>query len=301
MGVTTISIALRALCIIGLLVRAAKHKSLTQSGLIAAVVTGVIHACTPSIVNLAMLMAFFASGTSFTKYKLAEKAKLTQRLSLASQTLDQGLDHEAEVQEPRNHVQVIANSGVACVLCLILLVWPDSKVVQFAIASHYAAVTADTWSSELGILSKSGTFLITTMRPCPKGVNGGVSLFGLVAATAGGLFIGIVTLVCRSSFYQDLTMSYQLGVVILIAACGLMGSLADSMIGASLQRTVVNTRTGHIVEVDGGYRLPGKMSADYSDSYKTYTGADVLSNNQVNLVMAAISALNGMILGSACF
>lgn len=294
MAISTISLVIRVACFVGMLFRATKHNSLTKSGLVAAAITGIIHASTPSIVNTMMLLAFFASGTKFTKYKLDVKAKLTQRVK-SLDSLRGGLTTvDEEPEEPRNHVQVLANSGVASFLCLLLLIWPND-LIQFAIMAQYAAVTADTWSSELGILSKSPPYLITTMQPCPKGTNGGVSLFGLGAATAGGLFIGIVCVLCRPAvIVVDNSIVEQLGIVLLIGACGLMGSIVDSILGAVFQQSLVNTRTGQVLEVEGGYRL----SIATTESYKNYSGADILSNNQVNLVMAGISAVNGLILGS---
>ena len=59
------------------------------------------------------------------------------------------------------------------------------------ILANYAAVAADTFSSELGILSSGEPRLITslTLRKVPRGTNGGVSLIGLAAGVFGALVI----------------------------------------------------------------------------------------------------------------
>lgn len=90
---------------------------------------------------------------------------------------------------------------------------------------HYAAAVADTWASELGILSKGQPVMITTLRKVPHGTNGGVSVLGLVASTIGGMLIGAVSAfglpLCAS---QDITHQ-QLFLVAWSGVMGLLGSL----------------------------------------------------------------------------
>jgi uncharacterized protein (TIGR00297 family) len=121
---------------------------------------------------------------------------------------------------------------------------------------NYAAVAADTFSSELGILSKSKPRLITslTLRVVPPGTNGGVTATGLLAGLFGAFTIAVTSAVlipfCADWGYQEKAI-WIAGVTL----WGGLGSLLDSFLGGWFQRSVVDKRTGKIVEGSGGQKV----------------------------------------------
>lgn len=131
---------------------------------------------------------------------------------------------------------------------------------------NYAAVAADTFSSELGILSKSSPRLITslTLRKVPRGTNGGVTLVGLGAGALGAFVIAVTSLLflpfCsarstgaeKDQVWTSGRMAYW---VLAVTIWGTLGSLLDSVLGGLLQATVVDKRTGKVVEGSGGHKV----------------------------------------------
>lgn len=136
--------------------------------------------------------------------------------------------------------------------------------------AHFACATGDTWASEVGILSTSRPRLITSLllREVPHGTNGGLSLLGTLASTAGGLFIGLC--------YYALSglESSQIPPIYLATACGFFGSLIDSFLGATLQATYYSEERKCIVEKPDGV----------DKSIVRVCGRDVLSNDAVNFL-----------------
>jgi uncharacterized membrane protein len=177
---------------------------------------------------------------------------------------------------------------------------------------NYAAVTADTLSSELGILSRRGPRLITTLQPCPPGTNGGVSGTGLLAGAAGAAVIAVVSVLLLP--FCGWTLAEKARFVGFITAVGTAGSVLDSLLGAVLQESVVDVRSGKVVEAPGGGKVlvqPGERrlsvgsrpvgvvgkgddDATHTPSRKVVAGWGVLSNNGVNFVMALLTSLGAM-------
>lgn len=130
--------------------------------------------------------------------------------------------------------------------------------------SNYAAVAADTFSSELGILSKSPPRLITspTLRVVPPGTNGGVTATGLLAGVGGAFTVAVTSAVLlpfRFSSGSDsddgLYVKERVLWILAVTVWGALGSILDSVLGALLQASVVDKRTGRVVEGTGGRRV----------------------------------------------
>jgi uncharacterized protein (TIGR00297 family) len=115
----------------------------------------------------------------------------------------------------RNARQVIANGGVAALAALA------GNWTWFAGA--LAAATADTWATEIGSHSPTQPRLITTAARVPAGTDGGMTLLGTAGGVAGaGLIAGLAWLFGQPG---------ALGIVI----AGVVGMLADSVLGATVQ------------------------------------------------------------------
>lgn len=270
---------------LGLVYRAYSRQSLTPFGIFMAALTATVHALHPWNLPFVLLIVFFLAGTRATAVKKEVKATLTLHAQGSSSSSGGGASGG---EGPRTHVQVLANSLMASILTLLharqlglrrdaILAGqvPDGTycyswggdLLVVGIIANYAAVCADTFSSELGILSRTEPRLITSLnlRKVPRGTNGGVTVWGLVAG-----FLGSLIIVGTSLFFLPMCADHTSGKVggghswtlnekvlftVGMTIWGTLGSLLDSFLGGWLQRSVRDVRTGKIVEGEGGVRV----------------------------------------------
>ena len=131
----------------------------------------------------------------------------------------------------RNYKNVLGNCLASIVFFIIGIVSNYLNLISsaaFAVAALAAisAAFSDTLSSEIGRLSKKNPVLITTLKPVKTGVDGGITFLGISAALLGTIIIGVF-------FYF---VNYEHKLVFIIAICGIIGSLVDSVIGATIER-----------------------------------------------------------------
>jgi uncharacterized protein (TIGR00297 family) len=171
--------------------RGLKKRSLTVHGAVAAFVVGLL-SFTSSMRSGMLLIAFYQSGSTFTKFKAQQKA-----------TLDASSD---DASSGRGVSQVLACSLLATLLSLASLIHfgigadcvcscsaePLQSAILCGIIGHYACCAADTWASELGILDPKVRLITNPLIMVPPGTNGGVSLTGTAASLGGGVFIGSI-------------------------------------------------------------------------------------------------------------
>jgi uncharacterized protein (TIGR00297 family) len=185
---------------------------LTIAGGIVGAIVGFLVFMGGALSGLMMLAAFFILGTLATSWKKTEKLRLKP---------------ESDRTAKRDAWQVLANGGVAAILGLLAMIMPsESDLFRLMMAASLASATADTLSSELGMIYGRRFFNILTLKKEQKGLDGVISVEGLLIGIIGSAIIAAIYLACR----QDISLFWW------IIVCGTIGNLADSLLGALLER-----------------------------------------------------------------
>lgn len=278
-----------AACIATLLsVRGKKRGSLTTSGAISAFVVGFLTlSCGYRFGTL--LVGFYLTSTKLTKFKAEWKQKIDTQYKPSG--------------GGRSANQVLACSVLGVFICLIYffcrgvdqpIAFDQDPIAAFlwcCYISHYACCNGDTWASELGVLSQTEPVLITSLhRRVPRGTNGGISLVGTVASAAGGASIGLFFYLHSLIAFPSAALQYH--AITLGFFTGLLGSMIDSFLGATVQATWYDPDLKAIVAA---------RKDDSSCCCKRICGRDWLSNEQVNGVSVFVTTLLGGVLGSYLF
>ena len=252
--VTRLTFGLAFSTLIGLL--AYRRKSLSRSGILGAVITGTLIFGMGGLLPGLLLIAFFVSSSALSRYKASRKQDVAEKFDKTAQ---------------RDLGQALANGGAAAIFATASGLWlldnpwhdvvPDQTVPTLlfaAVLGALATVTADTWATEIGVLSKKRPRLVTDLRRVVEpGTSGGITVRGLLAALGGSAFMGgveiaapvLLLLALAVLGRQDIARAsmewwtncfgifpVRLGVLLLVApVAGLIGSLADSLLGATVQ------------------------------------------------------------------
>ena len=192
-----------------------RTRNLSRSGAWGALATGTIIFGLGGWQWAVVLMAFFISSSLLTR--LFGKHKV-------------GLNEKFEKGGQRDLGQVLANGGVASLFALLNAAFPDSSWTWAGFAASLAAVNADTWATELGVLSPSLPRLVTNGKVVEKGTSGAISFSGTLAALGGATFIALTAVIISPVALSDSRIAFGL-----ICLTGLLGALFDSFMGATVQ------------------------------------------------------------------
>jgi uncharacterized protein (TIGR00297 family) len=203
-----------------------RFKALTKSGAIAAVLVGTIVFGFGGYVGAAALLYFFLTGSILSR--LPGKVLMSEK-------------------QARNWKQVFANGGPAALAVILIYFVPsyrESGTLFFLGA--LSAATADTWATEIGTRAGKQAYHILTFRPIARGLSGGVSVVGTLGSALGALSFAAITaaLLPGDDFLCGL---FLVPIVPVVAAAGVIGSILDSVIGATVQAKY-RTSDGRIVE-----------------------------------------------------
>jgi len=204
-----------------------------------------------------VLIVFFVTSSALSHFKRA--------------TREARICGIVEKGNERDAVQVLANGGVFAAGALLAAA-TGASVWAAAALGALAAATADTWATEVGTVAGGSPRSIISFKPLPAGTSGGVTVSGTLASVAGAAFIA--------------GLGYLIGVGSAAAAVfigGVLGSLADSLMGGTVQERrwcdgcleATERRThycGRATRVVGG--VPGARN-DFVNVVCTLVGAGV--------------------------
>jgi uncharacterized protein (TIGR00297 family) len=194
--------------------------SLSKSGALGALLEGTIIFGLGGWQWAALLLGFFISSSALTRLFGKRKAALNEKF-------DKG--------GVRDIGQVLANGGIAALFAGLHFFYPAASWTWAGFAASLAAVNADTWATELGVLNPTEPRLITRLRErVERGTSGGISVYGTLAAAGGAAFIALLAILVMPSLHLPSSSPLPF-YFLLITLSGLVGALFDSLLGATVQ------------------------------------------------------------------
>jgi uncharacterized protein (TIGR00297 family) len=235
--------------------------ALARSGALAAAVMGSVIFGLGGIPWAALLLTFFFTSSGLWRMFKQRKREVSEKYAKGSQ---------------RDWGQVFANGGMAMFMIGIHLLYPWSVWPWVAFAGALASANADTWATELGILSRKQPRLIKNWQQVAKGTSGAVSLAGILASTAGAALIGLVVVL-----FSPVLPAWELMTAVTLA--GLAGSLIDSLQGATVQAIYYDPKR-HKETEKVVYQSNGSPASPVR-------GYDWMNNDMVNFTASVFGAL----------
>jgi len=183
-----------------------------------------------------------------------------------------------EKSSRRDAWQVVANGGAGAMLVVASFLH-NVEGLYVAYLGSLAAVTADTWATEIGMRTEGKTVSLISFRPVPPGTSGGVSLVGTLSGIFGALVLSLSVL-----WYMQRPAQF----LVIFVVSGFVGSMIDSILGATIQAQRRCTVCGKIVE--------GRLHCSVATSF--HRGIRWLTNDWVNVACSFSGALAAWILAN---
>ena len=234
-------------------------QALSITGAVAAVIVGVLTFGVGGPIPAVLLILFFVTSSSLSRVGKRDKVQLAA-------IFDKG--------GRRDHGQVLANGLVAAIMAAIYGL-DGSPVWLAAVVGSLASANADTWATEIGVLSRTWPRLITTGVRVAPGTSGGVSPVGSMAAAAGAGVIGLAA--------WWLTGAWAFLAASL--AGGSAGATLDSVLGATVQGIYYCEACRKETERHPKHTCGGETIR--------LRGWDGLRNDGVNLMASTLGAMVG--------
>ena len=193
-----------------------KYRVLDRLGVYAAAALGIIVGALGHWTWLVILLGFLGTAHKATKWRFEEKAS-------------KGLSESSDGH--RSWGNVVANGGLPGLVAIIAFILDDHENGLWLFSAAVSVAAADTFASEIGCLDDR-VRMITSMKKCEPGLNGGFSPNGQIAALVGSTIIAILAFVSEAN----------VELAALVAVIGWLGCQVDSILGAVLENRGLMTK-----------------------------------------------------------
>lgn len=191
-----------------------RARSLSRSGALAALLVGTVIFGLGGWEWAVLLLTFFVTSSGLSRAFKNRKREANEKYAKGGQ---------------RDAGQVFGNGGIATLFAALHYFYPLAVWPWLGFAASLAAVNADTWATELGVLNPAPPRLITDLRKVvEKGTSGGISTVGTLASLAGAGVIGLGTALLGPT-------GVRWDFFVFVTVAGLLGGLFDSFLGATAQ------------------------------------------------------------------
>jgi uncharacterized membrane protein len=144
-------------------------------------------------------------------------------------------------------------------------------------------------------LSRKDPVSVLTLRPVTRGISGGISLLGSIAALGGALFVAL--LFWAAVRITGLPLADFLPIIAIVSACGFAGAFVDSFLGATLQAQYASREHAAGAESAAGAPAPlTEKRLTHGVPNRLVRGLPFVTNDVVNLASCAIAAAAGVLL-----
>ena len=192
--------------------------TLNRSGAVAAFLLGAVVFGFGGLPWAIVLLVFFITSSGLSRLLKHRKTSAEERYAKGSR---------------RDSWQVAANGGVAGLAALLGVFLPNSVVPWVMFAAAFSSANADTWATELGVLSRKWPRSIRNWQLVPPGTSGGISPAGTLAAAGGAALIAVAAWLVQPAIGVGEWDRFVFALI--IALSGFAGSIVDSLLGATIQ------------------------------------------------------------------
>jgi uncharacterized protein (TIGR00297 family) len=157
-----------------------------------------------------------------------------------------GFKKTIKMAESRRSLKNVLANGLMAIL--FVLAYSSGFITEeIALVGYVGAIAAansDTFSSELGMLSRETPRLISNFKTVKTGTDGGITVCGTFAGLLGSFLIGLLAY----ALFNDILMFWTATI------SGMIGNFADSFLGAFFERKGIlnNEHVNFMATLSGG-------------------------------------------------